>query len=55
MKQLAMGGRHLVALTHGGRVATFGTSEYGILGLGSSDPPSPFQPTLIPDMFLEQV
>ncbi|KAK9908562.1 hypothetical protein WJX75_009704 [Coccomyxa subellipsoidea] len=55
VKQLAMGGRHLVALTHGGRVATFGTSEYGILGLGSSDPPSPFQPTLIPDMFLEQV
>ena len=55
MTQLALGGRHLVALTYGGRVATFGSSEYGILGLGSSDPPSPFQPTLIPDVSLEQV
>lgn len=54
MTQLALGGRHLVACTHGGRVATFGANDYGLLGLGSDEPPNPFQPSLIPDVTLEQ-
>ncbi len=52
--QLALGGRHMVACTHGGRVATFGANDFGLLGLGSHEPPNPFQPSFIPDLRLEQ-
>lgn len=54
VKQLALGGRHLLALTHGGRVATLGSNEYGLQGLGSDPPPLPSQPSLIPNVSFEQ-
>lgn len=53
--QLALGGRHLLARTHGGRVATFGANDFGLLGLGSDEPPDPFQPSFIADVTMEQV
>jgi alpha-tubulin suppressor-like RCC1 family protein len=52
---LALGARHLVVLMHGGRVATWGASEHGVLGVGSDNPSKAFHPHLLPDISFQQV
>ena len=52
---LALGGRHLLVLLHGGRVASFGTNENGVLGIGSDNPSTALKPNLLPYVSFQQV
>ena len=53
--QLACGGLHTLALTHGGATFSWGANEHGSLGLGDVEGPQLRVPSLIPDVSLAQV
>lgn len=52
---LALGGRHLLVQWHGGRVASFGANENGVLGIGSDNVSTALTPTLLPKVSFQQV
>ncbi len=52
---LALGGRHLLVLLHGGRVMSFGANENGVLGIGSDNAGAALRPTLLPNVAFAQV
>ena len=55
IEQLALGGSHSLAVRHSGELLAWGSNQNGVLGLGRGNNSDAATPTLVPNIFCDQV
>ena len=55
IEQLALGGSHSLAVRHSGELLAWGSNQNGVLGLGRGNNSDAASPTLVPNIFCDQV